>query len=93
MDRPRQVVDFENGKPAETRCYKMSGNRVLLKPLTGRTHQLRVHCAHEQGLNNPIKGDRLYGHKSDRLYLHAEVLTFKHPETGKELVFRRPAPF
>ena len=93
LDRPRQVVDFENGKPAETRCYKMSGNRVLLKPLTGRTHQLRVHCAHEQGLNNPIKGDRLYGHKSDRLYLHAEVLTFKHPETGKELVFRRPAPF
>jgi len=93
LDRPRQVVDTEHGKPAKTLCYKMSGNRVLLKPLTGRTHQLRVHCAHEQGLANPIKGDRLYGHKSDRLYLHAEVLTFKHPETGQELVFRRPAPF
>ena len=93
MDRPRQVVDYEHGKPAKTFCVKMSGNNVLLDPRTGRTHQLRVHCAHKQGLSNPIKGDRLYGHKADRLYLHAEVLSFLDPVTENRLMFRRPAPF
>ena len=93
-DRPRQVVDTEYGKPALTEYQALGDCRIRLTPHTGRTHQLRVHCAHEQGLNNPIKGDPLYGRqKADRLYLHAELLSFNNPETGERLTFRYPAPF
>ena len=67
--------------------------RVAFFPLTGRTHQLRVHAAHPLGLGAPIVGDRLYGHEGPRLMLHAEVLTLTHPVTGERLVFESPAPF
>lgn len=90
-DRPRQKVDFAMGKAATTE-YKVlhdgQKNAVRLIPLTGRTHQLRVHCAHRQGLGNPIRGDRLYGQRADRLYLHAECLEFVHPLTGERVTFR-----
>ena len=88
-NRPYQVVDHEHGRRAVTDY----DGRVVLTPLTGRTHQLRVHCAHREGLGCPIKGDALYGHPSDRLYLHAESLTFDHPVTGQRLTFRSPCPF
>ena len=79
-DRPRQMVDEVHGKPALTR-YRVLGNReghalLELSPVTGRTHQLRVHCAHPLGLDNPIVGDRLYGRPADRLMLHAYSITF-----------------
>ena len=80
-DRPRQMVDREHGKIAETH-YKVLANReghalLELKPITGRTHQLRLHCAHPLGLNNPIVGDRLYGKPGERLMLHAYAITFE----------------
>ena len=94
LDRPRQVVDAEHGKSALTEFQSLGNRRVQLVPHTGRTHQLRVHCAHEQGLNNPIKGDPLYGReKADRLYLHAEQLSFDDPDTGERLTFHYPSPF
>ena len=78
LDRPRQVVDWLKGKSAVTRYevigHEMGRTLVALYPLTGRTHQLRVHCAHPDGLNLPILGDPLYGRKADRMYLHAEVI-------------------
>ena len=78
LDRPRQMVDWLNGKPAVTQYevvgHEMGRTIVALYPLTGRTHQLRVHCAHPDGLNLPILGDPLYGRKADRMYLHAEVI-------------------
>ncbi len=84
-DRPRQRVDRDHGRPAVTRyrVLERSGGmtRVALEPLTGRTHQLRVHCSHALGLNCPIVGDRLYGHASDRLKLHAQTITVVHPFT------------
>lgn len=90
-DRPRQIVDFKFGKTAIS-CYKALENCwVELKPLTGRTHQLRVHCAHPQGLNNPIKGDRLYGNKcknNSRLQLYAHSIEFTHPRTGERVRFK-----
>lgn len=90
-DRPRQVVDHENGKEAVTEYLATDEPRtVRLFPQTGRTHQLRVHCAHKEGLANPIKGDRLYGQKADRLYLHAAYLEFTHPVTGKRMGFKSP---
>ena len=129
-DRPRQLVDWENGKEAITEycisrneeCGVWSENsteilssipenshtqsishsslhtphstiRIILRPHTGRTHQLRVHCAHQEGLGVPIVGDALYGHRADRLYLHAETLSFIHPKTGERLTFTAPAPF
>ena len=67
--------------------------RLALTPLTGRTHQLRMHCAYSEGLDSPILGDALYGQKADRLYLHAEYLAFCHPLTGEPLAFNAPAPF
>ena len=92
-DRPRQIVDFIHGKKAET-TYEMVDNcHVNLYPHTGRTHQLRVHCAHADGLNNPIKGDELYGKRADRLYLHAEELSFLHPMTHERVTFHAPCPF
>ena len=129
-DRPRQLVDWENGKEAITEycisrneeCGVWSENsteklssipenshtqsishsslhiphstiKIILHPRTGRTHQLRVHCAHQDGLGVPIVGDALYGHRADRLYLHAETLSFIHPKTGERLTFTAPAPF
>lgn len=96
-DRPRQKVSFEYGKPAVT-LYKVresNGNESLVSfyPQTGRTHQLRVHAAHDQGLGCPIKGDELYGRKSDRLYLHAAELEFIHPVTGKRMHIVKEAGF
>lgn len=83
-DRPRQCVSEQYGRPAHTH-YRVVGNenghaRVLLSPVTGRTHQLRVHCAHPQGLNNPILGDRLYGTAADRLHLHAFHLMIENKD-------------
>ena len=80
-DRPRQMVDKLHGKPAQTH-YRVLGNKdghalLELSPITGRTHQLRVHCAHPLGLNNPIVGDRLYGKPAERLMLHAYSITFE----------------
>ena len=66
---------------------------ITMQPLTGRAHQLRMHCAHKEGLNTPILGDPLYGRKSDRLYLHAEYLEFNHPTTGKRVHFENKAPW
>ena len=98
LDRPRQMVDRNKGKTAITH-YKIVGKtplhdsyyseavKVELRPETGRTHQLRVHCAHSEGLACPILGDTLYGKRADRLYLHAEYLAFTHPTTGKPLSF------
>ena len=88
---------MEHGKKAITK-YKVlqrKGNKmlVLLIPLTGRTHQLRIHAAHPDGLNHPIIGDELYGKKADRLYLHAAELNFIHPITGKPLTIFQKADF
>jgi tRNA pseudouridine32 synthase/23S rRNA pseudouridine746 synthase len=96
-DRPRQIHDPVHGKPAVTRWQVLERRgertRVALFPLTGRTHQLRVHAAHPLGLGAPIVGDRLYGHPDGRLLLHAESLSFLHPETGRRVSFERSAPF
>lgn len=92
-DRPRQKVDYEQGKEAITRYEWVAPDMVYLYPLTGRTHQLRVHCAHASGLARPILGDPLYGHAADRLYLHAASLTFVHPATGSTMTFTRAPDF
>ena len=96
-DRPRQKVDFENGKTAITEYHVLSKDkeqiRVSLIPHTGRTHQLRVHCAYHQGLNHSIKGDELYGERADRLYLHATYLRFTHPTTDKRIHFEKSPDF
>ena len=100
-DRPRQMVSREHGKPALTR-YIIRERRadgtifVDFYPLTGRTHQLRVHAAHPEGLNAPILGDRLYGNgteESDRLMLHAAEIRFVHPVTKEEMHFCIPSKF
>ena len=93
INRPRQVVDYERGKEAVTDYEVIGDRRVRLCPHTGRTHQLRMHCAHPDGLGCPIRGDELYGHPADRLYLHAERLELTHPATGERMVFELPAPF
>ncbi|PWH86318.1 RluA family pseudouridine synthase [Brumimicrobium oceani] len=97
LDRPRQKVDFEKGKSARTEWRvlerKKGMTRIELIPVTGRTHQLRVHCAHIKGLNTPIKGDDLYGKVSDRLYLHATTLKIKHPATKEEMFFEAQPEF
>ena len=106
-DRPRQMVDKEHGKPAITR-YMIREKRddgtlfVDFYPLTGRTHQLRVHAAHPEGLNAPIVGDRLYNGDASlnggllngegRLMLHAAEIRFVHPVTLREMHFCEPAP-
>ena len=96
-DRPRQMVCFEKGKYAETKFKLLSTNkglsRVRFFPKTGRSHQLRAHSAFHNGLNIAIMGDDLYGKHLDRMYLHAEKLVFRHPETKEELVVCAPAPF
>lgn len=90
-DRPRQLVCFEHGKSARTQWEIISQDekqtRVYFYPITGRTHQLRVHAAHELGLNTPIIGDDLYGKKSKRLHLHAESITFNHPVSKMDMSF------
>lgn len=87
MDRPRQIISKEHGKKAITEYQVLSQNkgitRIAFYPLTGRTHQLRVHAAHMLGLNAPIVGDELYGQKAERLYLDAVAITFWHPVTGQ----------
>ncbi len=92
-DRPRQVIDKEHGREAITYYKQVDTNRLWLWPRTGRTHQLRLHCAHKEGLGDPIKGDSLYGTDSDRLYLHAETISFRHPATDKAMTFTKTAPF
>lgn len=86
-NRPYQLVCFDYGKTAKTFWEVISTEnnktKIYLYPSTGRTHQLRVHCAYKSGLNAPIHGDDLYGTKSDRLHLHAEFLEFIHPGTKK----------
>ena len=94
-DRPRQMVCYSHGKPAITRWQVMSTSkdvaRIKFFPVTGRTHQLRVHAAHKSGLNAPIIGDSLYGKADERLMLHASQLSFIHPITGKRItVFCEP---
>lgn len=97
LDRPRQMVSETHGKTAIT-LYRIDahtdrGIRVTLWPLTGRTHQLRVHAAHAKGLAHPIVGDELYGERADRLYLHAECLQFRHPVSGKVMRITKKADF
>lgn len=97
-NRPIQIVDKENGKPAKTTWYRTRivkhmgkvATELVLRPHTGRTHQLRVHCS--SGLGHSIIGDNLYGHgqEGDTLFLHAWVLKFHHPITGKVLSFTEP---
>ncbi|MGD9926557.1 MAG: RluA family pseudouridine synthase [Sphaerochaeta sp.] len=101
--RPLQVYDEQQGKWGTTRFQRVRverrsdgslATRMLFFPLTGRTHQLRVHSAHGKGLGHPIKGDRLYGSgMSDRLYLHAKTLSFHHPITGVWMEFSTEDPF
>jgi tRNA pseudouridine32 synthase/23S rRNA pseudouridine746 synthase len=96
MNRPLQVVDHEKGKRAitEYRVLQAGPHSLLaLYPHTGRTHQLRMHCAHPEGLGCPIVGDELYGEKADRLYLQAQAITFIHPTTEKRMHFELPYPF
>ena len=90
-DRPKQMVCHEHGKFAETHWQLIeevdNTSKLFLYPITGRTHQLRMHCAHPDGLNLPIIGDSLYGNSADRLHLHAQRLSFTHPITKERLTF------
>lgn len=98
-NRPKQMVDFERGKAALTHYevleFEDNGTRVLLKPVTGRSHQLRVHML---SLGHPIMGDRLYAHdealaSASRLQLHAQWLSLSHPVTGEVIEFTAKCPF
>ena len=93
MNRPRQVVDMEHGKRAVTDYEFLSDDLVALYPQMGRTHQLRIHCAHPDGLGRPIVGDELYGTKGNRLMLHAAEIWFHHPVTGEAMHLISPPPF
>ncbi|RXR23017.1 RluA family pseudouridine synthase [Flavobacterium stagni] len=96
-NRPFQIVCHEYGKPAITHWKKVKtiNNQTVVEftPITGRTHQLRVHAAHVEGLHTPIVGDDLYGTKGSRLHLHATQLNFWHPYEKKEIMLFVPAPF
>lgn len=109
-DRPRQTVDWQRGKPSTTYfqviAKQENQTRIEFIPITGRTHQLRVHAADARGLGVPILGDRLYGEKRcrdshssgdedkvDRLYLHAKELCLIHPKSGQILVLKAETPF
>lgn len=94
-NRPRQMVDFELGKPAHTRWqllgHEGGNSRVLLEPVTGRSHQLRLHLA---SIGHPIVGDVMYGARpAPRVCLHASELGFVHPHTGLPLQLRSHTPF
>ena len=102
---PLQMVDFQHGKNAVTR-YEILGTQVITiegqehrctriayYPESGRTHQLRVHSAHPDGMDCPILGDPLYGQAADRMYLHAESLQFRHPHANQHILVTREAPF
>ena len=97
INRPMQMVDHENGKEAVTSYRVINSHngqtRISLVPITGRTHQLRVHCASSEGLNNPIVGDNLYGTPSERLLLHASYVEFIHPYTGNKISVKSEAHF
>ena len=100
LNRPFQAVDHEHGKRAITEYRVLTSapsvSLLALWPHTGRTHQLRMHCAHPEGLGCPILGDELYGRrtlKQDRLYLQAQAITFVHPITEKRMHFELPYPF
>ena len=96
-DRPRQVVCYTHGKPAQTKYkvveQKNGKTRIHFFPLTGRTHQLRVHAAHQLGLHTAILGDDLYGRRDERLHLHAGYIRFTHPKTKEILTFEVPDAF
>ena len=98
-NRPRSKVDHVSGKPSRTRWRPLAWDaatnttRLALEPVTGRSHQLRVHL---QAIGHPIVGDRLYGPADDaapRLMLHAEALQFAHPADGRMLTLASPVPF
>lgn len=95
--RPQQLVCYTHGKNAQTQ-YQISAvhnhkTHIIFIPITGRTHQLRVHSAHPLGLNTPIVGDDLYGKMADRLYLHAQWIQFEHPIHKKAIEFEVKADF
>ena len=96
-DRPRQLVCYEHGRQAQTEWQvierKKHQTKIYFYPVTGRTHQLRVHSAHIKGLNMPIVGDDLYGNKGARLHLHAETLEFTHPTTKELMHFQIDVEF
>ncbi|MGC6426507.1 MAG: RluA family pseudouridine synthase [Akkermansiaceae bacterium] len=98
-NRPHQIYDPVHGKPALTHWEKIAiegpWTRVSFRPVTGRTHQLRVHAAHELGLSLPIVEDPLYGsgHDPGKMKLHAAELTFVHPISDAEMTFQTPPPF
>jgi len=98
-NRPYQVYDPIHGKMGSTiwerLAHENSRTRVRFLPLTGRTHQLRLHAAHPQGLGCPIVGDSLYGsgREGEPMLLHASRLVFEHPLSGKRLSFASPPPF
>jgi len=91
-NRPYQMVCYEHGKASltEYKVISIKDGKTLIHfhPITGRTHQLRVHASHELGLNRSIVGDDLYGKKQDRLHLHAEFIAFTHPATNEKMSFR-----
>ncbi|MBR3703575.1 MAG: RNA pseudouridine synthase, partial [Alistipes sp.] len=94
--RPRQMVAAD-GRAAHT-IYKVEGvedsrTRIRFYPITGRTHQLRVHAAHAEGLATPIVGDDIYGTGGERLMLHAETIEFQHPTSGKKISLQSKAEF
>ncbi|MFT4762788.1 MAG: tRNA pseudouridine32 synthase/23S rRNA pseudouridine746 synthase, partial [Saprospiraceae bacterium] len=96
-NRPNQIICYEHGKRAVTdwKVIERMENRtrVYFYPITGRTHQLRVHAAHTRGLGCPIVGDDLYGTKANRLHLHAQRLEFEHPERKEQVVIEVEAGF
>jgi len=96
-DRPKQMVCYEHGKNAltEFKVLELKDNKTRIEfyPITGRTHQLRVHAAHHLGLNSPIVGDDLYGTKAQRLHLHAAQIEFTHPLSKEKLRINCPPPF
>lgn len=98
-NRPLQIYDPVNGKPGISQWRKLSVEgsvtRIEFTPITGRTHQLRVHAANSRGLNAPIVGDSLYGRgrEGDRMMLHAASLSFLHPVSGKLVKFSSAVPF
>lgn len=94
-NRPKQAVCLDAGRASQTlwRCVDAGACEVVFHPLSGRTHQLRVHAADPRGLDNPIVGDRLYGTAGPRLMLHAESIGFRHPATGRSMLCNSPVRF